>query len=150
MGKPILQSALQQLLEDYPAAFSDQNTQINLSTPDDAAAFSVPGGKVMIQTIDYLTAMVSDPYLLGRILAVHSFNDIYAKGAAPHSASALVLAPFSKPHLVEQDIYQSLAGICHELINMNATLLGGHTAEGDQLGLGAPLQWFGRRNANNA
>ncbi len=136
VGGPILQKVLRRIREEFPDVVQVEENGLGLNAPDDAAVMEVPAGKILVQSIDYFPAMVSDPFLLGRILTMHSFSDIFAMGARPHSAIALVQVPFAASHVVEQDVYQCLAGVAHELRAIGAKLLGGHTAEGDRLGLG--------------
>lgn len=81
-------------------------------------------------------ALLSDPFLFGRVATLHCFSDIFAMGAEPHSALVLALLPFSENRIAEERLYQMLSGVTHELRSMPASLLGGHTAEGSQLGLG--------------
>lgn len=57
---------------------------------DDAALLPpVPAGHIAVQTVDFLNACVADPYLFGRIAAVHAMSDCFAMGAAPTSALAI-------------------------------------------------------------
>ena len=104
--------------------------QAGLATPDDAAVFAVPTGRSLVQTADYLPALVSDPFVFGRIAALHGFSDVFAMGAEPHSALAAALVPFGTAAATEEILYQMLSGVAAELSTMRALLLGGHSAEG--------------------
>src|SRR6266852_3960980 len=70
------------------AAQSDA-VAIGLGSPDDAALLSFPGAPPLLQTVDFFRAMVSDPYLFGRIAATHALGDIYAMGGLPDTALAI-------------------------------------------------------------
>jgi selenide,water dikinase len=83
-----------------------------------------------VQTVDYMPALVSDPYLFGRIAALHSLSDLFAMGAEPHSALAAALVPFAAAAVTEETLYQLLSGALRELNGAGAVLIGGHSAEG--------------------
>ncbi len=103
---------------------------VGLDAPDDAAAFLVPPGQALVQTVDYMPALVSDPYLFGRIAAIHCLSDLFAMGAAPHSALAAALVPFAAEPVTEETLYQLLNGVLREIAAAGAVLIGGHSAEG--------------------
>jgi selenide,water dikinase len=108
---------------------------VGLDAPDDAAAFTVPPGQALVQTVDYMPALVDDPYLFGRIAAIHCLSDLFAMGAAPHSALAAALVPFAAEAVTEETLYQMLSGALRELAAAGAVLVGGHSAEGSVPGL---------------
>jgi len=103
---------------------------VGLEAPDDAAVFTVPPGQALVQSVDYMPALVSDPYLFGRIAALHSLSDLFAMGAEPHSALAAALVPFAAETVTEENLYQLLSGALRELAAAGAVLIGGHSAEG--------------------
>ena len=131
VGSGVLSDATARLRKVYPTALTLGGDAVGLDAPDDAAAFSVPPGNKLIQTVDSMPSLLDDPFIFGRITALHSFSDIFAMGGTAHSALANVLLdPASEPLATEQ-LFQVLAGVCHELEKMGAALLGGHTAESD-------------------
>ena len=109
---------------------------IGLASPDDAALLSFPGAPPLLQTVDFFRAMVSDPYLFGRIAATHALGDIYAMGGAPETALAIAAVPPGRPAIVEQDLFHMLKGGTEVLEAAGAVLVGGHSAEGAELALG--------------
>jgi selenide,water dikinase len=127
VGSPILSNTLRRIRAELPHAAR------SLGKLDDAAELHIPNGATLLQTVDYMPALVDDPYLFGRITALHSFSDIFAMGAQAHSAVAAVLLPFAAPPAMEDDLFQTLAGILFELEKAGAQLAGGHTAEGQTL-----------------
>ena len=109
---------------------------LGLQAPDDAAAFAVPTGKVLVQSVDQFRSFIDDPYLFGRIAANHCLGDLYAMGATPHSAQALVALPFADEAALEADLEQLLAGALSSLREADCPLIGGHTGEGAELTFG--------------
>lgn len=106
-----------------------------LEAPDDAAVVTLPPGLALAQSVDYMPALVDDPYLFGRIATLHGMSDLFAMGAAPHSALAAALVPFGAEPVTEEVLYQLLSGVLAELAGAGATLVGGHSAEAALLGL---------------
>ncbi len=109
---------------------------IGLASPDDAALLSFPGAPPLLQTVDFFRAMVSDPYLFGRIAATHALGDIYAMGGLPETALAIATLPPARPAIVEADLFHMLKGGTDVLEAAGAVLVGGHSAEGAELALG--------------
>ena len=130
-GAKIGAATLQRMLAGIkPVARAD--VLIGLDAPDDAAVVAVPPGTVAIHTVDYFRAIVDDPYLLGKIAANHALGDIYAMGAEPQSALAIV----SVPHGSEADIAPLMQGANEVFTAAHTALVGGHTAEGAELAVG--------------
>jgi selenide, water dikinase len=109
---------------------------LGLASPDDAAIVSFPGAPPLLQTVDFFRAMVDDPYLFGRIAANHALGDIYAMGGVPDTALAIATLPPSLPAIMEQDLFHMLKGGTEVLEEAGAALIGGHSAEGAEPGLG--------------
>jgi len=109
---------------------------IGLDAPDDAAAFEVPLGKVLVQSVDYFRAFIDDPYTFGRIAANHALGDIFAMGAEAQSALAIATVPFGREQIVEQTLLDVLQGALDTLAPTGAVLTGGHSSEGAELAFG--------------
>lgn len=109
---------------------------------DDAALLEVSPGRLLAQSLDYVTALVSDPHALGRIAAAHAFSDIYAMNATPDSALALVTVPHAMPRVTEALVERLLSGVTRAMDAMGARLLGGHTAEGPEIAIGLSVNGF--------
>ena len=90
----------------------------------------------MTVSVDFFAAPLDDPYLVGRIAALNAASDVFALGAAPWGALAMVTLPVGTPRQQEELLYQLLAGSLEEFRKMSATLVGGHTIEGPQLTVG--------------
>ncbi len=135
----ILSRVMDRLREEHGPAWQEAvragTILVGLDAPDDAAAFVVPPGLALVQTVDYMPALVDDPYLFGRIAAVHCLSDLFAMGATPHSALAAALVPFAAEAVTEESLYHMLGGALRELTAAGAVLIGGHSAEGSVPGL---------------
>lgn len=130
-----LERVLQRLqIEQYQTKRSD--ILIGLENPDDAAVIQVPTGQVMVQTVDYFRSLIKDPYIFGKISTNHCLSDIFAMGATPQSAMAIVTVPYGTQSKVEETLYQLLSGAMSVLSEANAALVGGHTTEGIELAFG--------------
>ena len=71
---------------------SDNESIIDFSSFDDAAAFNI-GGKTILQSVDFFSPIVDDPYIFGQIAAANSLSDIYAMGGTPKFALNIVGFP---------------------------------------------------------
>ena len=133
VGGSILHRVLVRLRATHPAVVcvppDRSDIMAGLDAPDDAAVFLPPPGRPVVQTIDHLSALVTDPFIFGRIAALHGMSDIVAMGAEPHSALVTALVPFAAESVTEEWLTQLLGGVATELGRMGALLLGGHTAE---------------------
>ncbi|WP_040486158.1 selenide, water dikinase SelD [Lutibaculum baratangense] len=102
---------------------------VGLREGEDAAVLRTTPGALMVQTVDFFRAMVSDPFVFGRIAANHALSDIWAMGADPAAALAIAGLPPGAPDVVEDELFQMLAGAVEALREAGATLAGGHSAE---------------------
>ncbi len=135
IGNTVLRRVIAKLNIDH---HSQQNPDIviGLNSPDDAAVINPPAGKQWLQTVDYFRAFIDDPYLLGKIATNHCLSDIYAMGATPHSALAIVTVPYASEQLVEDTLLQLMSGAVDALNEQHTTLIGGHSSEGAELAFG--------------
>src|SRR5262249_59257474 len=104
---------------------SGDNVAIGLASPDDAALIAFPGAPPLLQTVDFFRAMVTDPYLFGRIAATHALGDIYAMGGVPETALAIASLPPPRSPIVEHDLLHMLKGGIDVLEAAGAVLVGG-------------------------
>lgn len=102
----------------------------------DTAPIPGSGTAVVVQSLDLLRQLVSDPWLMGRIAANHALSDLYASGARPVSALAAITLPFATPTILRRELQQVLAGALHELASADCPLAGGHSMQGSELTVG--------------
>ena len=131
VGDAVLRRVLKRI-----AIATGEGVDIGLEAMDDAAVFTPPAGAKLVQSIDYFRDFINDPYLLGEIAANHALSDLYAMGARPHSALALATLPYAAEHVMEEQLYQLMAGAVLTLDTAGAALLGGHSGEGAELAIG--------------
>lgn len=131
-GAKIAAEPLRRVLARLPKR---RNPAVLLGIGDDAGQIMLGSGSALM-TIDGFRAMFDDPYLFGRIATHHSLNDILAMGAKPVAAMALVTVPLMADGMMEEELYQIMRGIVDVLDEHDATLIGGHSAEGLELSLG--------------
>lgn len=131
IGGSVLSRVLRRL--DVP-----QNDQVivGLDHPDDAAVVQIGGGRPVTATVDFFSAPLDDPYIVGRLAALNAASDAFAIGAKPIAALTVATIPFGSPRRQEQVLYETLAGSLEEFRKMDCSLVGGHTIEGPMLTVG--------------
>ena len=115
---------------------------VGLEAPDDAAVVQLPAGALSVQTVDAFRAFVDDPWLLGRVAAAHGLGDLYAMGATPQTALAIVPLPLAGARQQRDDLRALLAGALEVLDADGVQLVGGHTGEGAELALGFAMNGY--------
>lgn len=100
---------------------------VGFDTRDDAGIFRLPGGTAVVQTVDFFTPIVDDPYAYGAIAAANSISDVYAMGGRP--VTAMTIACFD-PTLAPADVWSRIfQGIHDKCQEAGAVIVGGHTVE---------------------
>ena len=103
-------------------------SQAGLKTQAEDAA-NLGGTPALLQSVDGFPALVSDPWLNGRLTTLHACSDLWACGAKVTSAMAVVTLPSIHPTEQQELLHQTLAGVQSVLIEQEASLIGGHTLE---------------------
>lgn len=111
-----------------------------MAANEDAAIIRFPGGKALVQTLDFFTPIVNDPYRFGQIAAANSLSDIYAMGAEPLCAMNIVCFPAkSMDKAILRDI---LRGGLDKVREAGAVLAGGHSVEDVEIKYGLSVSGF--------
>jgi selenide,water dikinase len=145
-GAKVGSTVLSRVINRLPAQRRD-DVLIGLDSPDDAAAFEVPPGKLMVQSVDYFRAFIDDPYTFGRIAANHALGDIFAMGAEAQSALAIATVPYGRERIVEQTLSEVMTGALDTLGPTGAVLAGGHSSEGAELAFGLTVNGLIEKDA---
>ena len=103
---------------------------------DDAAIIDLPVHTQWLQSVDFFRSFIDDPYLLGRIAAIHSLSDIYAMGGVPHSALVTAVIPHGDAAIVREKLLHLMQGVLSVLDRENTALIGGHSGEGPEMAVG--------------
>jgi selenide,water dikinase len=100
---------------------------------DDAGVYQISADTALVQTVDFFTPMVDDPYTFGQIAATNALSDVYAMGGRPITALAHVCFPASGDLEVLEQI---LAGGLSKMIEANCTVVGGHSIRDEETKFG--------------
>jgi len=106
---------------------SDPNLLVGTETSDDAGVYRLREDLALVQTVDFFTPIVDDPYDFGRIAATNALSDIYAMGGQP--VSALNLVAWSVADLGPDMLGEVLRGGADVARVAGATIVGGHTID---------------------
>ncbi len=121
--------ALEQILADLPLPV-DPAVLVGSNTADDAAVYRINAGFAIVQTVDFFTPIVDDPFLFGAISAANSLSDIYAMGAQP--LFALNIVGFPEKRLPLTVLKAILRGAQQKAEEAGIAILGGHTVEDNE------------------
>ncbi len=113
---------------------TDPRILVDYRTADDAGVYAWESGPALVQTVDFFTPIVDDPYLYGQIAAANSLSDVYAMGGRP--LTALAIAAFPQDGLHTDDIKQIFRGGFDKLREAGVALLGGHTVQDREIKFG--------------
>ncbi|MFJ7936761.1 selenide, water dikinase SelD [Sporosarcina sp. NPDC096371] len=118
---------LAQVLRSLPAATPNPNVLVGLDTSDDAGVYKLTDDIAMVQTLDFFTPIVDDPYDFGQIAATNAISDVYAMGGTPLTALNIVAFPIAT---LDKDILAAiLRGAGDKLQEAGVTLVGGHSID---------------------
>lgn len=121
------------MLAKVPRSQDDRLIVVGMEHPDDAAVVRLPGGDLLVQTVDIIAPIVNQPHAFGRIAAANSLSDVYAMGGRPVTAMNIVCFPEGLPLAVLSEI---LAGAQDALDEAGCALVGGHTVNDPELKFG--------------
>jgi selenide, water dikinase len=111
----------------------DANVLVGFDKADDAGVYQISPDTALVQTVDFFTPVVDDPYTFGQIAAVNSLSDVYAMGGRPLTSLALVCFP-EKGDL--EILEQILAGGLSKMMEARCTVIGGHSIRDEEIKFG--------------
>jgi selenide,water dikinase len=123
---------LDQVLASVPRV-ADKNVLVGFDTADDAGVYKLTPECALVQTVDFFTPIVDDPYQFGAIAAANSLSDVYAMGGRPISALSIVAYP-GKGDL--EDLEQILKGGAEKMHEAGCAVIGGHSVSDDEIKFG--------------
>ncbi|WP_205948502.1 selenide, water dikinase SelD [Pueribacillus theae] len=118
---------LAQVLKTLPPAVSDPNLLVGLDTSDDAGVYRLNESTALVQTVDFFTPIVDNPYDFGQIAAANAISDVYAMGGTPITALNIVAFPITT--LDKSILTEILRGAGDKLKEADVTLVGGHSID---------------------
>jgi selenide,water dikinase len=124
----VLDSVLGKLARQH-----DPNVLVGFDTADDAGVYQLTPDVALVQTVDFFTPIVDDPYTFGQIAATNSLSDVYAMGGRPMTAMTMVCFPENGDVRVLEEM---LAGGLSKMIEANCTVIGGHSIRDEEIKLG--------------
>lgn len=136
VGPDILDEVLKGL--DNKTSMS-KDLLVGIETSDDAAVYKINDELALIETLDFFTPIVDDPYTFGKIAAANSLSDIYAMGGEPTMAMNIVCFPNCLPPKVLTEI---LKGGLEKMKEAECLLIGGHTVQDDEPKYGLSVSGF--------
>jgi selenide,water dikinase len=108
----------------------DPNLLVGIETADDAAVYRLSNEIAMVNTVDFITPPVDDPYWFGQISAANSISDVYSMGGQPVTALNLVMFP--SKHLDMSFLKEILRGGHDKVLEAGACLVGGHSVDDEE------------------
>ena len=122
------------MLSDIPAQ-TDDRVLVDFRTADDAGVYRWESGPALVQTVDFFTPIVDDPYTYGQIAAANAVSDIYAMGGRPLTALAIAAFPEGGPRAAAPSAPIFRGGF-DKLREAGVALLGGHTVQDQEIKFG--------------
>lgn len=112
----------------------DPRVRVDFRTSDDAGVYVLDERTALVQTVDFFTPVVDDPYDFGAIAAANALSDVYAMGGVP--ISALAIAAFPQKGFPAEDVQAVFRGGFDALRRAGVVLLGGHTVQDSEVKFG--------------
>jgi selenide,water dikinase len=120
-------------LSGLPKQPFDENLIVGFDTADDAGVYRLRDDLAIVQTLDFFTPIVDDPFDYGRIAALNSINDVWAMGGTPMTAMAITCFPKKGDFQILGEI---MRGGLSVLTENRITLIGGHSVDNEQIMFG--------------
>jgi selenide, water dikinase len=113
--------------------WADENVLVGFDTADDAGVYKLSPECALVQTVDFFTPIVDDPYTFGAIAAANSLSDVYAMGGWPVSALSILAWPAKGD---ESDLVEILKGGAEKMREAACSILGGHSIADEEIKFG--------------
>ncbi len=123
-----------------PEREADSNLIVGLETSDDAGVYKLSEEVAMIQTVDFFTPIVDDPYMFGQIAAANALSDVYAMGGTPKTVLNIVGFPLKK--LGHEVLAEILKGAADKVQEAGALIVGGHSIDDQEPKFGLSVTGF--------
>jgi selenide,water dikinase len=123
---------LDRVLANVPR-WADEHVLVGFDTADDAGVYKLTPELALVQTVDFFTPIVDDPYTYGAIAAANALSDVYAMGGRPLSSLSLVGFPAKGD---PEDLEQILRGGAEKMREAECPILGGHSIADDEIKFG--------------
>ena len=124
--------SLREVLSKLPVQH-DPNLLVGFETSDDAGIYRIAPDLALVQTVDFFTPLVDDPFTFGQIAAANALSDVYAMGGRPVSALALVCFPQSADLGILEQI---MRGGLQKMTEAQCTVVGGHSLRDEEMKFG--------------
>jgi selenide,water dikinase len=131
------------VLRHLPKAINER-VLVGVETSDDAGVYLLDGDQVLIQTVDFFTPILDDPYDYGQVAAANSLSDVYAMGGTPITALNIVGYPMKEAPA--EWLHEILRGGAEKALEAGVAILGGHTVEDPEIKYGLSVTGIGSRH----
>ena len=122
------------MLSGLPQQPKDENLLVGFDTADDAGVYRLRDDLAIVQTLDFFTPIVDDPFVYGQIAALNSINDVWAMAGTPLTAMAITCFP--KKGVDPAILGEIMRGGLETLNKYCVTLIGGHSVDNEQIMFG--------------
>ncbi len=112
---------------------ANENVLVGFDTADDAGVYQLTAELALVQTVDFFTPIVDDPFTFGAIAAVNALSDVYAMGGRPISALSILAYP-AQGDL--EDLEEILKGGAEKMREADCAIVGGHSVADDEIKFG--------------
>jgi len=119
---------------------TDPNLIIGMDSMDDAGVYKITDDIAIIQTVDFFTPIVDDPYWFGQIAAANALSDVYAMGGVPKTAMNIVCFPINQMDI--SILRKIIQGGLDKMKEADIVLVGGHSVEDKELKYGLSVTGF--------
>jgi selenide,water dikinase len=116
------------------SVYPDSNVLVGFDKADDAGVYRLDDQTAVVQTLDFFTPIVDDPFIYGQIAAANSLSDVYAMGGSPRFALSIVCFP--KDKLDENVLHEILRGGTEKMNEAQVPVIGGHSVSDEEIKFG--------------